>query len=160
LTTNQALGLAAAGGRAIHLWLEQRRRSRVPEEQPTARLKLRPVATIGAEMPRQESDSYDKAEKRPREATGDRHGAGGRGVGWRPQRNRLQPNPLRWTALGWVNAAYIVLLTALWLLAPWEDDGKSTTFYWGFLVLIAARGGFEWWWKRNSRDVTAKPEPP
>jgi hypothetical protein len=84
----------------------------------------------------------------------DHRRAGHLAAWWRRERSRLQPDPRRWTALGWVNATYIVLAVGLALLAPREDDGSSPTFYLGLILLVTSRGGFDWWWKRRHRTGT------
>ena len=97
-----------------------------------------------------ESDTADLDPER-------RRAAGHLVAWWRRRRSQLHPDPRRWTALGWANAIYIVLLVGLLVQAPRENDGSSLTFQLGLIVLIPSRSGFEWWFKRRDR-VNSAPD--
>jgi hypothetical protein len=58
-----------------------------------------------------------------------------------------------------VNAGYLAVLTALWRLTPSEDGQSWSIFFFGFTVLVLARGAFEWWWNRHRRGATANTDP-
>jgi hypothetical protein len=90
---------------------------------------------------------------------GDDHSAGAASALWQRLRGRLQPDPRRWTVMGWVNAAYVALGAALGLAVDGGDDRLSPTIFWGLMVAIVVRAGFEWWWNRRRQDLTAEREP-
>ena len=72
---------------------------------------------------------------------------------------RVQPDPRRWTAVGWANAIYIAAFSLLSVLSPLGDDGKSTTWSVGLLLLMLGRGSFVWWWaRRPGADVQGSAE--
>ena len=71
-------------------------------------------------------------------------------------RERVQLDPRRWTAVGWANAAYLVLVVLLVVVvSPPEDDGSGSFFFLGLVILILARAAFVWAWNRRHGGGTA-----
>ena len=71
-------------------------------------------------------------------------------------RDRTQPDPRRWTPVGWANAgAYIAGALLIVLTWPGEEDELSPIYLPVYVTIVVSKATFVWWWDRRRDRVGA-----